>query len=304
MIRIAYECLTENHVAAGILAADEDVDALLIRLGQLHGLSRDALENGDADARAKLAEWFESVPLLVADGDEDDATIEAVSTELKRIAPDGGALFIDSIQTARSAEPLERGSDLRSRINANVRALKRAAKLDGHTVFASSELSKAAYRNASQAENVNALSAFKESGDIEYGVAVAVVLTSRPGTHALIDATVVKNRLGPGKPEFILCLDHETADVHELTSADAPIADPLYDLKERVKAMITRAAGNGVSRKLIYETIGGNKQRLLQAIASLVDHHILIDASDGIRFPLPGEEGFMEPSGSTPLYRG
>src|SRR5678815_4333812 len=128
-------------------------------------------------ARERLAEWCRSVPLILVDGDEDNATIEGTSKELRESAKNKPTvLLVDSAQTARTTTELPKGADLRTRVNDVVRVLKRAAKMDGHLVIFSSELAKAAYRSKNQADNVNALSAFKESGDIEYGVSLALVL--------------------------------------------------------------------------------------------------------------------------------
>ncbi len=213
-VQLAYKWLSEG-VHVGFLAADEDADALLIRFGQLAGLSREALERGEAEAKAKLEAWCNSVPLILADVDEDE-TLEQVSRDLRDQAKgEPSVLVVDSIQTVRTEAPPTQGSDIRSRINVAVRALKHAAKVDGHLVVATSEISKAAYRNRAQAENISPLSAFKESGDIEYGVALALVLTSRPGNAELVDAVVAKNRLGQGRPEIVMKLCHTTAGVKE-----------------------------------------------------------------------------------------
>jgi hypothetical protein len=102
LVKLAYQWLSEG-IAVAILAADEDADATLIRLGQQHGLSRDALENGNPTARAALAAWCKAVPLILVDGDEDNSTIEAVSRELRVKAGKGSsAMIVDPIQTARS----------------------------------------------------------------------------------------------------------------------------------------------------------------------------------------------------------
>ncbi len=293
MIALAFRWL-EAGIPVAVLAADEDADALLIRFGQLGGLSRDALEAGEDAARTALAAWCERVPLILADGDDEDATIEIVSQELAALAPEQPrVLIVDSMQTVRS-EDLPREADIRARINHTVRALKRAAKVDGHLVIASSELSKAAYRNRAQAENVNALSAFKESGDIEYGVALALVLVSRQGTSDYVDASVVKNRLGSGKPELLLKLDHDRANVLEATRLEMQETDPLFELKQAILDHVDAAHGAAVSREVLKTEMGGNNDRRLRAIRELVDAHALFDTGKGIRRPLPGEPGYSE----------
>jgi KaiC/GvpD/RAD55 family RecA-like ATPase len=296
MIALAFRWLNQG-IPVAVLAADEDADALLIRFGQLNGLSRAALESGNEAARDALAKWCESVPLILADGDDDNATIEAVSQELRTIAgTDTGpsVLVVDSMQQARSEEVPTRDLDLRAKINHTVRALKRAAKVDGHLVIASSELARSAYRNRAQAENVNPLSAFKESGDIEYGVALALVLISQQGTCDLVDAAVVKNRLGSGKPEFVLKLHDERADVTETTAAELKAVDPLYFLKQDILAHVDDAHGAPVSRNALHTRSGGARTRLLKAIQELIEAHVLFDAKGGVRRPLPGEPGYVD----------
>ncbi len=291
-VQFAYLWLLAGvHVA--FFAADEDADALLIRFGQLAGLSRDRLEDGDADEKAKLAAWCESVPLMLVDGDEDE-TLERVSRDLRDVAAgEPSVLIVDSIQTARTAETAPKGSDIRTRVNVVVRVLKHAAKVDGHLVVATSEISKAAYRNKAQAENINPLSAFKESGDIEYGISLAIVLTSRQGTSELVDAVVAKNRLGPGRPEFMLKLDHSRAGVSETNTEDAKRADPLYFVKVEVLETV-REHMSPMSRNSIHAKVGGNRRTVLDAINELIGVKTLFEEKRGIRFPLPGDAGYVE----------
>jgi RecA/RadA recombinase len=292
LVHLAFSWLSQG-VAVGILAADEDADGLLIRLGQQIGLSRDALENGDRNARASLANWCNSVPLLLSDGDEDGGTIEELSRDLHaRVGSGASAMIVDSMQTARSEHASPKGADMRTKINGTVGALKRSAKVDGHLVIASSELSKAAYRNKDAADNVNALAAFKESGDIEYGVGLALVLTSRAGSSELVDAAVVKNRLGPSKPEFMLRLNHDRADVREATEQDIKATDPAYFIKCGIRTVIDKACGTPTTKGIIADRVGGKRQRVWAAIDEMLEKHELHQDRHGIRYPLPGDPGY------------
>ncbi len=246
-VQIAFRWL-ERGVVVGFMCADEDADAILIRFGQLAGLSRERLEAGDHEERERLAAWAESVPFYLYDGDEDGTTIETVSTELRELASEQpSALFVDSIQTARTTAQPPRGADMRARTNVVVQALKTAAKVGGHVVVATSELSKAAYRNTAQGE-INLLSAFKESGDIEYGVALALVLTSRPGASDVVDGVVVKNRLGQGKPALTLHLDHARACVVETSADEADFRTELADRSSELRGKILDALRRGPAR--------------------------------------------------------
>lgn len=299
MIALGYRWLCAG-IPVAILAADEDADALLIRLGQLGGLSREALESGHEAARDALAAWCERVPLILADGDDEDATIERISEELQTAArtPDGqgpSVFLVDSMQTVRSETTPQKDADARARVNHTVRALKRASKVDGHLTLASSELSKAAYRNRAQAENVNLLSAFKESGDIEYGVALALALVSRAGTPDMVDAMVVKNRLGQGKPEMLFRLDAERADVSEASLVEITKLDPLFAVKESILAFIDSGANAPKSRHSIYTAFTGRNETKVKAVNELLEAGTLFhDPREGIRRPLPGEPGYVE----------
>lgn len=293
LVAHAYRCLSAG-ISCAVLAADEDADALLIHLGQLHKLSRDALESGEPGARQALATWCRSVPLILVDGDDEDASIESVSRDLRAMA--GGSpsvLYVDSLQTARTEIAPPREADARARINATVAALKRAAKIDGHQVWASSELAKSAYRSAAQRENTNPLAAFKESGDIEYGVALALVLISHPGTSNIVDGVIAKNRLGPGKPEFMLRLDHDRADVVEASMGSVTALDPLFSVKAEILELLSRGASLKTKGQ-IAERVGGNRSKVWRAITELLDAHQLHHGRDGIRLPLPGDPGYRE----------
>jgi hypothetical protein len=151
------------------------------------------------------------------------------------------------------------------------------------------ELSKAAYRNRSPAATVHALSAFKESGDIEYGVSLAVVLVSRQGASDLVDAAVVKNRLGPGKPEFMLKLVHDRADVVETSLAAMTALDPLHFLKEEIVSYVTSTP---VTKSFLAERVGGNRAKAFRAIDELLDARKIFQSRQGIRQPLPGDPGY------------
>jgi hypothetical protein len=303
LVSLGYRWLTEG-IPVAFLAADEDAEAILIRLGQMHGLSREALENGERPAREALAAWCRSVPIILADADEDeDGTIEGVSRELSALAAGKPSAFIvDSIQTARTEAPAPaaKDADRRRGIDHVVSVLKKSAKIGQHVIAASSELARSAYRNKSQAENANPLAAFKESGAIEYGVSLAMALVSHPGTSDLVDAVVVKNRLGPGKPEFLLKLDHERAEVTEAKPAEVEGIDPLHLMKVEILDALDAHNGVALSRNALHRVVGGNKAKFLKACAELVDAHVLFEDRSGLRRPLPGEKGYIEPARAEP----
>jgi KaiC/GvpD/RAD55 family RecA-like ATPase len=277
LVKFAYKYLLDGHFV-GFLACDEDPDAILIRFGQLAGIERETLEDGRPDARAALAAWCGGLGerFIFADGDDDDGAIKNIASDLREAAGEApGILLVDSIQTARC---LVDALDMRSRVTNVVSQLKAAAKAYGHLVIASSELSKAAYRNKSQADNISGLSAFKDAGEIEYGVSLGLILVSQAGSPNLVDATVVKNRLGSGKPEFILKMDHIRADITE-TDAVVDFDYPVPDLEEKKQMtneeiedriiLLLGQYGTISSEDKIRSLVGAGKPRVHTALKEL-----------------------------------
>jgi RecA/RadA recombinase len=268
-VNIGLDLAIQGHHVA-IIAADEDADGLLIRIGQLLGFQRELLENGDEVTRGLLAERLDEIPtLLLVDADEENATLEQVSVELKRRAAGAPSILIpDSIQTIRTtSSALAEGP--RARVDAVVAAMKHAAKVDGHLVLAPCELSRGSYRKAD--ERIDDLAAFKESGGIEYGVAVAVVLRSVPDGDGLVEATIPKNRLGQKLP-FRLTLDHRRARFTETTmqpiDEDEEQAERFDLACGKVLAVLSRCtdirSANGIAKRT-----GGNKAGILAAVKDL-----------------------------------
>lgn len=227
--------LARAGVLVGILAADEEADGLLIRIGQQLGLQREQLEDGVPDARAALARYLEQIPdLVLVDAEEDTASVEDVSVGLtrRRRADQPSVLLVDSIQTVRAAGTDAALTD-KKRIDLVMAALKRAAKVDGHLVVATSELNRGAYRSSTASENTVGLAAFKESGGVEFGASLALVLRSVKDDDA-VDGEVVKNRLGGALPEFRLTLDRRRALFVEV---EKPDVDEMTE--RRVRGMAT-----------------------------------------------------------------
>lgn len=229
-----YRLEAGDHVV--LLAADESPDGLLIRLGQLLGIDREALEQGEPEARTALARALRAYSprlelLDVADG----WTVEDTADSLVMAAGEGPKfLGVDSIQTAR-ALGTDTAEGPRARADAVVHALKRAARL-GAFVLATSELARGAYRSNDPTQRTNSLAAFKESGSVEYGVDFALVLRTVTGEADLVDCELAKNRLG-ARPEFRLRLDR----VRALFSEEGkPAEDPAAS--KEAKLLRERAA--------------------------------------------------------------
>lgn len=187
-------------VHVGILAADEDADGLLIRMGQQLGIDRGHLEQGMPAARAELAAAMRALPnLLLVDAEEEEqASLETVATELSLRRQPGqlAVLVLDSLQTI-IPDANARYRDVRERVDAIVKLMKRLARRLKLIIVATSEISRGSYNTEDKSRRTSPLAAFKESGGIEYGVSLALVLTrfKEEGQQG-VEAIVAKNRLG------------------------------------------------------------------------------------------------------------
>lgn len=167
--------------------------------------------------------------------------------------------------------------------------MKDAAKIGRHLVIATSELARGAYRNQQSADDTNPLAAFKESGGIEYGFGLALVLRSRKGTNDLVDVAVAKNRFGGEKPPMLLRLNFDRAAVTEDTLLPAQcFADPLRGVKERIMALddglylIASKTKNDVAKR-----VGGRRAVALRAVDALIEGGRLFQDERGVRYPQP-----------------
>jgi replicative DNA helicase len=281
-------------IFVAILAADEDANGLLVRVGQLEGLQREDLEEGLPYARQRLSERLKQTSnFLLVDADESEATVEQVSEALKKLANGRpSALIADSIQTVRS-----RGSEdaegPRARIDAVIAALKKCAKVDGHLVIATCELARGAYRSQNAADRIDDLAAFKESGGIEYGVTTALVLRSvatENGDEGLVDVTIPKNRQGTRNP-FRLRLDYKRASFEEVELPQGVQANDtaLEQIKCRVLETVAKALDPIASKNELARRTRKSKKPTLIAIDELLDEGRLTQLK-GV-FSLPNGHG-------------
>lgn len=276
------------HVA--FLAADEEAEGILVRWGQACGIALDDLEAGDQSAKDRLSLALpKSLELIDSEESDDPVTIERVSRELSKArgVDEMSVLIVDSIQMAKAA-----GSEMidspRERIDAVVRALKAAAKRDGHLVIVTSELARGAYRDAGAA--INPLAAFKESGSIEYGAGTAIVLRTVDDAPGLVDVTVPKNRIGrsaDAKKPFRMALDFTTATLREIDlpvserndaeGRDAALEDQILSVTDK-RALYSKSA---VYEALVSEGFGARKQLVLSKVSALISEGRLGQGSDG-----------------------
>jgi hypothetical protein len=189
-----------------VLAVDEAADDILMRLALEEGCAVDRLEQGDEAEWERFEQVLAALPLTVVDGDE-GWTLESAAACLAKRAPKGPAvLVVDSTQTV-AAEGTESASNPRERVDAVVAALKRVVKAHPFLVLATSELARGAYRSRNNADHINDLASFKESGGVEYAAQTALVLRSLEGE--LVDVSVPKNR-GGRKDGFTIEIDART----------------------------------------------------------------------------------------------
>jgi replicative DNA helicase len=288
------------HVA--VLAADEDADGLLIRVGQACGFTREDLEAGNPSARAFFAQQLAKHDnFVLVDTDETGATLEEVSADLKRRAAGRPSVLIaDSIQTARTAGSLEADGP-RARIDAVVAALKRAAKVDGHLIIATCELARGAYRSQNAADRIDDLASFKESGGIEYGVTTAFVLRSVPTeegiANGLVDVSMPKNRQGT-KKAFRMKLDFARATFSEVElppKAEQGGPSRIEQVKERIIDVIAKSVVPIKSRNEIVRRSKSTKKHGLVAIDEAIDEGRIAQL-DG-QFFLSKEEAKLRKNG-------
>ncbi len=210
-------------IPVAIIAADEDLKGLLIRMGQSFGIPRESLERGRNDAKTAFKRHVEGFAgkLLAVDIGMPGATVESVSQALSEMGQ--GIVVIDSLQTTRT-QTSDQADGPRGYVNDVVATCKQVASMLGHAVVVTSELSRASYRNKNQADQIEDLAAFKESGGIEYAMTVGLVLRSVAGEVNTVDVSTAKNRLGGSKPKFRLALDPVTATFKEVAmpAAEGP----------------------------------------------------------------------------------
>ena len=300
IVYLAHDFRRNGHEVA-ILAADEDAEGLLIRWGQQDGFAREDLETGNESVKDAFASNLESIPFDLVDADEVGAVVEDVAEKLARRASEKtGILFVDSVQMARGRGT---GADmgLRERIDSVLRALSVAAKKYGLLVIATSELSRAAY--AGNVRPVNDLAAFKESGGIEYGAAVALVIRSWAHDPHVLEIGIPKNRLG-SRASFWVNFDPERATFREV---DAPVHVPRSATSKRSTSASERvlsvlSTGEVFpNRNALSTACGANRTRTLEAIRALIREGIIIETKDGLSLARQGSESVPVP---VPPYRG
>lgn len=250
-LAIAQRLLTDGaHVA--IHAADEDLESVLVRVGQAECLSREDLEEGNEWALGKLAELLERdyERLLAVDQDEDGWTLEDTAEELLRRAQGSGApmlLIIDSIQTVTIRGPKSYRSK-REEIDAVVKRIKHFSAR-GIFVIATSEMNRRGYGAKKQEDQVDDLASAAESRSIEFAAHILISLKSVKDEDELVIAAIAKNRLGK-KLKFRLKLNFDRATLEEL-----PPEEKVTPENEKAKAEARRASKVADIADLLFEAL-------------------------------------------------
>jgi hypothetical protein len=146
-----------------------------------------------------------------------------------------------------------------------------------------SELARGSYRNESSADATNDLAAFKESGGIEYGGHVLLVLRSVSGNGEFVVATMPKNRLGV-KLDFTLKLDRESTVLTESNEDPRLLKDNAAAeaaIPEIAKALEGRA-WPGMSGRAIEELVPRDGKTIRSALRIMAVRG-LVTASAGPR---------------------
>ncbi len=281
------------------IAADESMASVLVRIAQLDGCSRDAIESPMPTARKHLAAKLAQKPrhLHVIDPADDGITLEEASRYLERVAGDRlRVLIVDSLQTVPCAAADTEVTDL-GKINAVVAQCKRAARR-GTIVIGISEMSRGGYRG--QKTDTSALSSAKGTGNIEYGAAMVLALRPVLETPGVIEIEVAKNRLGNEKG--VTCrakIDHERASFREIEPPDVEgekaAAEARRSAKERARVALTvREHPNVKSRTQLCKLTGMNRNRVFEAIADMLAAGELqmVDGCYRVSIPInPNESG-------------
>lgn len=211
------DALARQQVCVGILAIDEDVDDVTVRLGQMRGCTVAAMELRDDAVLGELGAVLTALRVRVYDS---TWTVESAAADVAAWAnaeKTSAALIVDSLQTVR---PSAGGAALTARehVEGVVAAIRDVSARYSMLVIATSEANRASYRSDDAARDSNDLAAGAESRSIEYGAQTQLVLRTPRADADVIHVRVAKNRRAE-RGEFWLRLDR---DRHALT----PCSDP------------------------------------------------------------------------------
>lgn len=220
-------------MVVGVLAVDEDPEDVTVRLAQMAGFSVEAAEARGPETLLAMAQALAGLRLRMYDA---AWTIEAAAEDMAAWGEAENrkvALFVDSIQTARSDLGTEAKSP-RELVEANVRAVKWASAQLRMLVVSTSEANRSSYRSQDAAETTNDLAAGAESRVIEFAGQTLLVLRTPKGHDDIVHVRVAKNRRA-SRGEFWLKLDRNQ---HLVTPCPDPAGTPeaRSEVEERKQA--------------------------------------------------------------------
>jgi hypothetical protein len=181
------------------------------------------------------------------------------------------------VQTVRCLAAT-RATNAIEKTDAVIAAAKHAAR-QGVLVVALSEMNKSAYRGGN--DQMNDLASNKGSSSIEYGVDLMIALRADPDVQGMVDAKIVKSRIGKNNITIKLQLDLDRADVSEHGSAKDTHLEAIRRVLDTV-ARLDCKSRNEVLRHTVVRRDHG-----LQALTALI-HEGRLKLVDGfIREVLP-----------------
>lgn len=206
-IYIGWQLARARRAVVAYVAHDERRSGIYSRIAQIEGVTRGQLEDGtEIEQRAAwetAAERMAAVPLFTVwdrnelDGNPEPLAVETIVADAKLESAERGLpliVVVDSIQKARFAcvQALPPGTSPREATDEKVEALKRIFDRDT-CVIATSELNRGGYAPGAEA----GLGSFKESGGIEYGGDVPLLMSRvREEPGFVVEIKSDKNRQG------------------------------------------------------------------------------------------------------------
>ena len=188
----------ERDIPVGLLAVDEEADDLVLRFAQRFGLGRKRAEERSEGDIAKLRKAYQELPMRFYDA---TWSVPDAAADLHHAFGRPGYLFVDSVQTVAQALDTDgKVGSLREAVGEVVRQIRTAAKTHGHFILASSEMSRAHYRNKKYAGELDPMASGKESSAIEFSARVLLALTKSDDDPNVVELVLAKNKHGEGGP--------------------------------------------------------------------------------------------------------
>lgn len=258
-------------LCVAVLAVDEEPLDVLSRLAQRHGISRKECEERTPETIDRIQRVIYPRKIRFFDG---SVTIEEAAKDLADWAASeetGGVLFIDSVQTAKSAK-YESKLQIKEIVEQNASAIRDVASKYRIIVIATSEVNRASYVTISPSgvpdSHWTPLSAAKESGKIEYSGRVILSLARIEGNSDVSVVAIAKNKHGESYPSlqglFYLSVDRAT---QTWTQCDAPVAEVADTPVDRKKAADQKLLRDNC--KTVYEQIEANPEIGIKSLQSL-----------------------------------